>query len=83
VAWLAIVFQYSVQASVWFRLLITVLKGISMTSSFVLAYLVIEDTEGLVFGLDIIMWLVLFFVSQLAIRWMLNLYVISDLWSRR
>jgi hypothetical protein len=83
VAWLAIVFQYSVQASVLFRVVITALKGVSMTSAFVLAYLVIEDPDDSVLGMNVLTWLTAFFLSQLAIRWMLNIYVIRDLWSRR
>jgi hypothetical protein len=83
VAWLAIVFNYSVNASVWFRVVMTVLKAISMTSALVIAYLAFENLELLVLGLDAINWLVIFVVSQLAIRWMLNIYVIVDIWQRR
>jgi hypothetical protein len=83
VAWIAIVLNYSVQASVLFRVLITILKGASMVAAFVMAYLVLEDTQMKVLGLDAISWLIVFFVSQLGIRWMLNLYVISNIWSRR
>lgn len=83
VAWLAIVFQYSVRAGILFRLAITILKFASMFSAFALAYLVIDSPDIQILGLDALTLLAIFFISQLAIRWMLNIYMIKEIWKAR
>jgi hypothetical protein len=78
VAWLAIMLNYTIpNASLFLRILITPPKFASIFSAVGLTYLALYSTDATFYGLDVIMLLTIFFVSQLFIRWILTIAIVA------